>query len=180
MPRGYFPRKPRNQRERFFEKVRIDPSGCWIWEGSRAKAGYGTFNLGRRGDGYTTAHEYTYSMLFGPVPSGYELDHLCRQRCCCNPWHVEAVTHRVNHLRGMHPAAVTHRSGICKRGHALSPKNFRGAECRRCAYLRHQAPSMRLGPLSAMRICALCTQPFLPHSGSQKLCSVECRRKAPR
>lgn len=47
------------------------------------------------------AHRLSYELFVGPIPDGYELDHLCRNRGCVNPAHLEAVTHRVNVLRGL-------------------------------------------------------------------------------
>jgi hypothetical protein len=134
------PYRIRNPHERFFEKVRIDPSGCWIWEGALGKAGYGTFNLGRYEDGYTSAHIYTYTMLFGPVPSGLQLDHLCRVRACCNPWHLEAVSSRTNALRGAHPWVTQPRKTHCNYGHTLTEETrYASGSCRICARQRAKA-----------------------------------------
>lgn len=70
------------------------PSGCWIWTGLRNEWGYGT--AGSRG----LAHRVMYEQANGPIPEGLELDHLCRERACVNPLHLEAVTHTQNVLRG--------------------------------------------------------------------------------
>ena len=128
MPRGQYPRKPGLKRNhpasdplaRFWSKVDRDgPGGCWIWTGSRSKAGYGTFNRGRRGAGYALSHRYSYEAAIGPIPEGKELDHLCRVRHCVNPAHLAAVTHRTNFLRGVRETAQIHLSGKCIRGHDL-------------------------------------------------------------
>jgi hypothetical protein len=93
MPRGVYPRKPgltrnrsaRSVEERFWEKVDKEAANdCWEWTGSRSKAGYGTFNLGRRGEGYALAHRFAYESLVGPIPEGLCLDHLCRNEGCVN------------------------------------------------------------------------------------------------
>jgi len=113
----------RNINERFFEKVRHDASGCWLWEAGLTDHGYGTFRLGGRSDGKIYAHIYTYELLIGRVPDGLELDHLCRTPSCCNPWHLEPVTHRINSLRGISPTILMHRANLCKRGHSLLGDN---------------------------------------------------------
>lgn len=75
---------------------------CWLWQRSLTSNGYArTFN-GR-------VHIIYWERLNGPIPDGKELDHLCRERSCVNPAHLEAVTHRVNVKRGM---AGYHRKGI--------------------------------------------------------------------
>jgi hypothetical protein len=85
---------------RFLAKVQVDDNGCWRWTASRTPAGYGRIGRGRRGEGWTIAHRFAYEHVFGPVPDGLELDHLCRVRHCANPWHVEPVTHAENVARG--------------------------------------------------------------------------------
>lgn len=68
------------------------PEGCWLWMRPLTRGGYGTV-------GNTTAHRFVYIMLGGTIDSGLELDHLCRNRRCVNPAHLEPVTHQVNQLR---------------------------------------------------------------------------------
>lgn len=70
---------------------------CWVWSGSLDKKGYGRINR----DGYLYAHRYMYERVNGPVPEGFELDHLCRVRQCVNPGHVEPVTHAENMRRSV-------------------------------------------------------------------------------
>lgn len=104
--------------ERVIEHVDLDENGCWIYRGATTTAGYGHVNLGN--GRYGAAHAVTFKHFVGPIAEGYELDHLCRVRNCVNPWHLEAVTHRENVLRGNAPTAILHLSGRCARGHSAS------------------------------------------------------------
>lgn len=73
-------------------------TGCWLWLGGHTPAGYGQIWYSGR-QGY--AHRFAYELFRGPIPSGYDIDHLCRQRACVNPAHLEPVTHLVNVRRGL-------------------------------------------------------------------------------
>ncbi len=83
---------------RFWANVIPEPnSGCWLWLGS-LNGGYG--QIIRDGKNIR-AHRWTYEIAYGPMPSGLETDHLCRTRSCCNPLHLEAVTHQENMARSV-------------------------------------------------------------------------------
>ncbi len=127
--------------DRLFSKVNKDgpiPVGrpelgpCWIWMGGCTSGGYGQLRVGGRADGRVVyAHRLSCELTGRPIPSGMTADHLCRQRRCVNPDHIEAVTLRVNVLRGAGPTAENARRVICAQGHPLE-FNGRSRECREC------------------------------------------------
>ena len=103
MPKGVYTRRyeqysRRPILERLLEKIVIE-GDCWIWTGARKSYGYGCIGAGT-GRKTLTTHAVMYQATFGAVPEGLEIDHLCRARLCCNPYHLEAVTHLENVRRG--------------------------------------------------------------------------------
>lgn len=94
---------------------------CWQWTGSKNKYGYGTFNTRVK---TFFAHRAVYQFLIGKIPKGLELDHLCKNRSCVNPYHLEAVTHRTNIMRGDSPHAKNSRHTHCPKGHLLEGSNL--------------------------------------------------------
>lgn len=90
-----------------------DESGCWIWQRSYRGA-YGQWGS-RRDGGTRLAHRALYEHLVGPVPDGYDLDHLCRNPACVNPDHLEPVTHRENMRRGSNARLTAAQVGEIRR-----------------------------------------------------------------
>ena len=130
----------RSELERFFQKVgEEDENGCWPWLAAK-KWGYGCFAL-EGGKVQVRAHRYAYEVLVGPIPEGLTIDHLCRNRGCVNPSHMEPVTMGVNVLRGDGPSARNARVTHCPRGHPYDEENtYRrsdgGRDCRTCLRAR--------------------------------------------
>lgn len=88
-------------------------TGCWVWQRALSD-GYGTITRKNRAYG---VHRIYFEKKYGPIPSGLTIDHLCRNRACVNPEHLEAVTMRENILRGAGVSAVNARKTSCPRGH---------------------------------------------------------------
>src|SRR3990167_1922059 len=138
MPNQYT-KNPRTPAERFWAKVdkngpipshRPDLGVCWLWLARKDYDGYGRFTLDRR-------NSVAYHFLAGPAPSGLEWDHLCRNRACVRPDHLEAVTSRMNTLRGETAAARNAAKTHCPQGHLYDLFNtyfnkVGGRVCRIC------------------------------------------------
>ncbi len=117
----------------FWDRVVKGPE-CWTWTGPHSADGYAKAVVNRKP---ARAHRVAYELLVGPIPAGLTIDHLCRNRGCLNPAHMEPVTNRENVLRGVSTAAQRARQAECKRGHPLSGTNLhidaRGfRRCRQC------------------------------------------------
>jgi hypothetical protein len=108
-------------------EYRPDLDPCWIWTGYCGRAGHGQVTLSAE-EGRALVHRVTYMAEKGPVPPGLELDHLCRVPACCNPAHLEAVTHAENVRRGRSGDSVRERAAArthCVNGHPYEGSNYR-------------------------------------------------------
>lgn len=100
--------------------IQTDENGCWNWVRTKTQAGYGQVRI------FNTAlytHRLAYVKFTGEISDGLLLDHLCRNRACCNPKHLEAVTQWVNVMRGESDAASKARQTHCVNGHEFDEKN---------------------------------------------------------
>lgn len=129
----------------FMDKVRVNPkTKCWVWTAAlRGDGKYPAFSLNRV---QVAGHRIAYIHFVGPIPKGLEVDHLCLNKKCVNPRHLEPVTRKVNAERW--GATKTH----CKHGHPFDKENTyinpRGQreckECRRRAVRKHYRKGVRL------------------------------------
>jgi hypothetical protein len=101
-------------------RFEITGDDCWVWKGT-VHDGYGRMWWKGR---LQLVHRIIYELANGPIPEGLECDHLCRNRLCVNPDHIELVTGRENVLRGIGPSAQHARQTHCKRGHPLAGENI--------------------------------------------------------
>lgn len=135
--------------DRFEARLAAGPNGCWLWTGNRGGGGgaYGIMSIVGRQNVY--AHRWSYEFHRAPIPVGLEIDHLCRNTLCVNPWHLEPVTRQVNAKRmGL---AVT----ACKYGHAYTPENTYASptngqrQCKICRRLASRKSAARRAARSA-------------------------------
>lgn len=125
--------------ERVVKRVaHTNENGCWLWKGAVDPNGYGRLNF--KGKTFL-AHRISYEKIREPIPAGLGLDHLCRTPGCINPWHLEAVPHRINMIRGNGVSGICYRKTHCIRGHEFTPENtsmYRGARrCLACRKINH-------------------------------------------
>lgn len=114
-----------------------DESGCWTWTGALRGQGYGGYGAPNR-----VAHRMVYELLVGPIPDGLTLDHLCRNRLCVNPAHLEPVSLATNVMRGESPPARNARKTHCPQGHEYDEANT------------------YINPSSGYRLCRACQREY--------------------
>lgn len=152
--RGYTHKMTTSEKIEFYV-VRVPESTCWYWNGSiHPVTGYGKISIGYGAGGHKTylAHRISYEHHKGPIPKGLHVDHLCREKSCINPAHLEPVTPSENSLRGLNSrlrVPTTH----CPHGHAYTPENTRFSVkghrlclmCRKTVHNETRKPKRRKG-----------------------------------
>lgn len=133
------PRTPAQVVDYLLAKTTTDPvTGCYVWTGALSPFGYGvaySIHFPTR-----QAHRLMYLAAVGHVERSQHIDHLCRNRACVNPEHLDPVAPRTNILRGEGVAAKNSRKTHCKWGHPFTEDNVwimagGGRCCRTCSRL---------------------------------------------
>lgn len=137
-------------RDKFLSKVVKTPTGCWEWNGFINQDGYGMLSAKFNGKLTLSAHRYSYMIEKGEIPKGKQLDHLCRNRKCVNPDHLEPVTNYENMMRGNALASINAKKTHCIHGHPLSGYNLiirnksGHRDCRICGNERNRRHRLKL------------------------------------
>jgi len=131
--------------QRFLQKITINSNGCWVWTGRLDYYGYGTMKVINK---TKKSHRFIYEYYHGMICPDLTIDHLCRNKACSNPIHLEQVTNRENILRGNNPAAINARRTHCIHGHKYCTQNaytpFKGQRrCKWCTLKNNKLSRLR-------------------------------------
>lgn len=119
--------------------ARLDVGDCWLWTGFTNKRGYGRCSVTKDGKrSRPLAHRFVWETLIGPVPEGYELDHLCLVKACVNPDHLEVVSHLTNMRRAVPYNPWAQPREFCSRGHSNWGPSGTKRRCRTCSAARQR------------------------------------------
>lgn len=134
------------------DKIKVNKNGCWEWKAALDRNGYGRVHIAGTANKAGFSHRIVYQLFYGTLP--LELDHLCRNPCCCNPKHLESVTHKVNVRRGLAAQATrTYYANhlYCPKAHPLFGENLY-AHTNRFGYVNKQCRTCRRDTKRARRL----------------------------
>lgn len=177
--------------ERFWAKVdQRGPDDCWLWIASLNDAGYGQITMTDGVQRSLRAHRISYELLVGPIPEGLEIDHLCRNRACVNPRHLEPVTGAVNKQRARPFRKPIEPKTHCPNGHEYTLGNTQIMKdgtrlCRTCQRRARLASYYRNSTTPALQRgeCTHCgrdvaihldSRQFARHTVDQAACLFGC------
>ena len=106
--------------ERFLNKIKIDDNGCWEWKYAKCSGGYGFIRINNKN---ILTHRYIYEYYHGMICPDLTIDHLCRNRACVNPKHLEQVSMQENLLRGFGVGVMNAKKTHCIHGHEFTKEN---------------------------------------------------------
>lgn len=140
--------------ERFLSKISVSENGCWEWTGGKSKDGYGIITINKK---YILTHRFIYEYFCGVLCPDLQINHKCKNTCCCNPLHLEQVTpqENVDYSRTEYLVAMkkiipwNKKKTHCKRGHEFTPENTYkqtkgGRMCKTCALNRYRLNLLQL------------------------------------
>lgn len=144
--------------QRIMDRVKVDPvSGCWQWLGLINAGGYGSLAVKGKN---RRAHRISYICFAGEIPEGLVLDHLCRNRACVNPAHLETVTHQENVRRGLSVSNIHAEKTHCVNGHPFDEAN---------TYINKRKNE---------RVCRACKGAYRQRKAAERRAIVEAQRPA--
>ncbi len=125
--------KPNPERIWKFIKIPKDPNGCWIWIGCFHWNGYGQLTFDHE---HYRSHRFVYEYLVDQIPKGIELHHVCENRRCVNPFHLQPLTPKEHMMKGMGIGRINIEKTHCNHGHKFTKENiinYNGWRyCRKC------------------------------------------------